>query len=133
MSLRAFLGFIAAPPRAMPLKALDSNKMQRNHWYLVSSHGSILFFVAVNPDCTVDDIMDGMSLTRRTVWGIVGDLRRADMLTVRRAGRHHHYSVNLDGPFLHPTIGRIPLRTILGPMMANGAEEPSNYYGSAAS
>jgi DNA-binding transcriptional ArsR family regulator len=97
--------------------------MQRTHWYLVSSHGSVLFFVAANPDCTVDDIIDGMSLTRRTVWGIVGDLRRAGMLEVRRDGRHHHYSVDLDGPFLHPTIGDVRLRTVLGLMVANGASE----------
>jgi len=97
--------------------------MQRTHWYLVSSHGSVLFFVAANPDCTVDDIIDGMSLTRRTVWGIVGDLRRAGMLAVRRNGRLHHYSVDLDGPFLHPTIDDVRLRTVLGLMVANGQNE----------
>ncbi len=105
--------------------------MQRNHWYLVSSHGSILFYIAANADCTVDDIMDGMSLTRRTVWGIVGDLRRAGMLEVRRSGRLHHYSVNLDGPFLHPTIGDMPLRTILGQMMRDGPADASTYSAAA--
>ena len=40
----------------------------KNEWYLVSSHGAILFYVAANPDCTVRDVAEGMSLTRRTVW-----------------------------------------------------------------
>jgi hypothetical protein len=93
---------------------------QRNHWYLVSSHGSILFYIAANPDCTVDQIMDGMSLTRRTVWGIIGDLRRAGMLSIRRNGRNHHYTVNLDAPFRHPTIDGVDLRMVLGRMMAEG-------------
>ncbi len=88
--------------------------MQRNHWYLVSSHGSLLFYIAAHPDSTISDIMDGMSLTRRTVWGLIGDLRRAGMLRVQRVGRLHHYRVNLDGPFLHPTINGMRLRTVLG-------------------
>jgi hypothetical protein len=93
---------------------------QRNHWYLVSSHGSILFYIAANPDCTVDQIMDGMSLTRRTVWGIIGDLRRAGMLSIRRNGRNHHYTVNLDAPFLHPTIEGVDLRMVLGQIIEEG-------------
>lgn len=84
------------------------------HWYLVSSHGSVLFFIAANPDCRIVDIADGMSLTHRSVWGIVGDLRRAGMLQVRRSGRHHHYAVDPDGPFLHPTISGLRLRSVLG-------------------
>ena len=103
--------------------------MQRTHWYLVSSHGSVLFFVAANPDCTVDDIIDGMSLTRRTVWGLIGDLRRAGTLAVRRNGRHHHYSVDLDGPFLHPTIGNVRLGTVMGLMVGNGPNAPVRYPG----
>lgn len=85
-----------------------------HHWYLVSSHGSVLFFIAANPDCRIVDIADGMSLTHRSVWGIVGDLRRAGMLQVRRSGRHHHYAVDPDGPFLHPTISGLRLRSVLG-------------------
>lgn len=87
--------------------------MERSAWYLVSSHGAILFFIAANPECTVNEIVSAMVLTNRTVWGLVGDLRRADMLRVKRAGRRHRYSVNLDGPFLHPTISGLSLRSIL--------------------
>lgn len=84
-----------------------------NEWYLVSSHGSVLFYIATKPDCTIREIAHAMSLTRRTVWGIVGDLRRAGMLNVRKEGRRHHYTVNLDAPFLHPTLGGYTLRPIL--------------------
>jgi hypothetical protein len=98
----------------------------RNHWYLVSSHGSILFYIAANPDCTVDQIMDGMSLTRRTVWGIIGDLRRAGMLSIRRNGRNHHYTVNLDAPFRHPVIDGVSLRMVLGRMIEEGPALPAS-------
>jgi hypothetical protein len=90
--------------------------MANSHWYLVSSHGSVLFFIAANPDCMISDITDGMSLTRRTVWGIVGDLRRAGMLNVRRSGRHHLYRVDPEGPFLHPTIKGVKLASVTGGM-----------------
>jgi hypothetical protein len=88
--------------------------MPNSHWYLVSSHGSVLFYIAANPDCMIRDITDGMSLTQRTVWGIVGDLRRAGMLKVRRSGRHHLYRVDPEGPFLHPTIRGVKLRSVMG-------------------
>ena len=95
-----------------------------NNWYLVSSHGSILFFVAVNPDCTIREIAESMSLTRRTVWGVIGDLRRADMLRVRKEGRRHHYTVNLAGPFKHPVLNGFSLRTILGELVSQASEQP---------
>ena len=91
---------------------------QRNQWYLVSSHGSVLFFIALNPGCTVAQIADGVSLTSRSVWGLVGDMRRAGLLHVQKNGRRHHYSANMDAPFIHPFIGRVPLRVILGRLAA---------------
>lgn len=96
----------------------------QNHWYLVSSHGAILFYIAVNPDCTINQISEAMSLTRRTVWGVVGDLRRAGMLRVRREGRRHHYSVNLDAPFKHPVLDGISLRDVLGELVRQATARP---------
>jgi DNA-binding IclR family transcriptional regulator len=94
-----------------------------NHWYLVSSHGAILFYVAATPNCTIREIAEAMSLTRRTVWGVIGDLRRAGMLHVRKEGRRHHYTVNLDGPFKHPVLSGFSLRTVLGALVKQAARE----------
>ena len=91
-----------------------------NNWYLVSSHGAILFYIAVYPDCTISEIANAMSLTRRTVWGVIGNLRRAGMLRIRKEGRRHHYSVNLDAPFKHPVLNGFSLRLILGELVAQG-------------
>jgi hypothetical protein len=91
--------------------------MRDSEWYHVSSHGSVLFYIAARQDCTVRDIVEALFLTRRTVWGIVGDLRRAGMLRVRKNGRRHHYSVNLDGPFRHPTIKGYTLGHVLRAFM----------------
>jgi DNA-binding transcriptional ArsR family regulator len=86
----------------------------RSEWYVVSSHGSLLFFIAARPGCTTEDIVSSLHLTPRTVWGLIGDLRRAGMLTVRRQGRRHYYSVNMSGPFRHPTLSGIKLGTVVG-------------------
>jgi hypothetical protein len=74
----------------------------------------MLFHIAVNPDCTVNEIAAEMSLTKRTVWGLIGDLRREGMLHIRKEGRRHHYSVNLDAPFLCPGVNGYQLRALLG-------------------
>ena len=86
----------------------------QDQWYLYSSHGTVLIHIAANPQCTIRDIADAMFLTQRTVWGVIGDLKRPGMLTIRKSGRRHHYTVNLDAPFSHPTVRGYALRDILG-------------------
>lgn len=82
--------------------------------HVFSSHGVVLFYIAANPDCCVADIAETMCLTRRSVRSVIGDLRRAGMLRVRKEGHRHHYTVNLDTPFLHPTLADYTPRPILG-------------------
>lgn len=103
--------------KAMPTTTSHVN----NHWYLVSSHGAVLFYIAVHPGCTIKQIAEEMSLTQRTVWGLIGDLRRADMLDVEREGRRHHYTVDLDADFRPPIIKGFSLRVVLGELVAKHA------------
>jgi hypothetical protein len=85
-----------------------------NNWYHVSSHGAILLCIAAYPDCTIDDIADALSLTKRTVWGVIGGLRRAGMLRIRKDGRRHHYRMNPDAPFRHPLNLEITVGEVFG-------------------
>jgi predicted transcriptional regulator len=78
----------------------------------------VLFHVAANPHCTVDEIADELALTHRTVWGLIGDLRRARLLLVSKDGRRHRYVANLDAPFLHPSLEGYTLRTIISLVVA---------------
>ncbi len=96
-----------------------------NGWHHVSSHGTVLFCIAANQDCTINDLSESLFLTRRTVWGIVSDLRRAAMLGVRKNGRRHHYSVNLDAQFRHPVLRGITLRHVLGELVSMARRDPS--------
>jgi DNA-binding transcriptional ArsR family regulator len=85
-----------------------------DNWYCVSAHGNVLVYIAVHPDCTIRDLTEALFLTPRTVWGLVGDLRRAEMLRIRREGRQNHYRVNLDAYMTHPGLQRLRLREVLG-------------------
>ncbi len=96
-----------------------------NGWHHVSSHGTVLFLIAANQGCTINDVSESLFLTRRTVWGIVGDLRRAGMLSVRKNGRRHHYSVNLDAQFRHPVLRGITLRHVLGDIVRMTRRDPT--------
>ena len=45
------------------------------------------------------------------------------MLRVRKEGRRHHYTVNLDAPFKHPVVNGVSLRVILGELVAHALRD----------
>ena len=101
--------------------------MGRQEWYHVSSHGAVIYWIAAAPDCTTEEIAGALCLARRTVWGIIGDLRRADMLRVRKEGRRHHYTVNPNASLRHPTLKRFTLGAILGDIAAQAARRDGRH------
>ena len=58
-------------------------------------------------------------MTTRTVWARVGELSRAGMVRHSRQGRRFTYTVELDAPFLHPSIKGLTLRMILSGIVAD--------------
>lgn len=89
-----------------------------HEWYLLSSRGVILFHIAVNPGCTIAQIAEMTSLTQRSVWSIVNDLKRASMITTKIVRRRSHFAVNMGASFLHPTLPEVPLKVILGKLVS---------------
>ncbi len=96
--------------------------MGKQDGYHVSRHGAVLYCIAADPDCTIKQLAEALCLTRRALWGITGDLRRAGMLRVRREGRTHHYTVNPNAPLRHPTLKGYTLRAVLGNIAAQAAQ-----------
>jgi DNA-binding MarR family transcriptional regulator len=99
--------------------------MGSKQWYLVSSHGSVLFYIATHPNTTIREIAEALQLTQRTVWSLIDDLRKKGMLYVRHRngnGRRQHFTVNLDGEFLNPVIPEISLRQVLGELIRQYAD-----------
>jgi hypothetical protein len=93
-------------------------------WSLLSAQGKVLFYIALCPSCSVQEIAIALNLTERAVWGIIRDLRHQNMLLLGRDNRRHRYSVNLDAPLLHPTIQGLTLRPVLGPIAEEALHEP---------
>jgi len=104
---------------------LREGRLKKNsddRWNLWSRQGSVLLHITLRPDSTVQDIAASIGLTQRAVWDHVGDLRRAGMIRARKDGRRNRYRVNLGGPFKHPTIQGVTLRTVLGNLRAASRE-----------
>ncbi len=60
---------------------------------ILNSRGRVLVFIVQHPGCTIRQISSGMFLTDRTVHSLVGSLREAEALTVRKRGRINYYRV----------------------------------------
>lgn len=97
----------------------------RGDWYLFSGHGAVLSYIACRPGCTIREMADALSVTPRTVWSLVGRLRRAGMLKVELEGHRHHYSVNLKTSFEVPAVGEFPLEMLLGALAEHGGRRPA--------
>jgi len=83
-------------------------------WFLFSSHDSVLFRIAANPGCTIEEVAEAMALTRDVVSHTMADLSRAGVLFARGKGSQARYTVNLDSAFLHPAVRGYTLGDVLG-------------------
>jgi DNA-binding transcriptional regulator GbsR (MarR family) len=83
-------------------------KGNRN-WNLMATHGIVLFYIAANPDSTMRQMSEALSLTERRIAQVVRDLAEANFLSVTRSGRRNSYMVNPDAQFRHPTLSHVTL------------------------
>lgn len=96
-------------------------------WHHCSSYGTVLVHIAANPHSTVKEIAEALYLTRRSIWGTIGALRASGQISAVRLGRTNHYFVNMEAPFLHPTVTGVKL----GDMLGHLAMEPESSLGVA--
>ena len=92
-------------------------------WSLLSPQGHVLFYIALCPESTTKDIARAIGHTERQIWSIIQNLRSEGMLRLRKQGRRHHYSIDLDAPLLHPTIAGLTLRPVVGPLVEQARSE----------
>lgn len=92
---------------------------------LLSPQGRVLLYIAACPDSPVEEIAESLDLTQRAVWSVVPDLRNSEMVRMRRKGRRHFYTINLDAPLRHPTIEGLTLRPIFGQIAAQSSRRRS--------
>ena len=82
-------------------------------WSVLSPQGHVLFFIALCPDSSVKDIARAIGHTERQIWNIIQDLKKRGMLHISKSGRRQVFRINLDAPFLHPTIEGLSLRSVM--------------------
>jgi hypothetical protein len=83
------------------------------NWELVTSHGLVLLYVALNPDATIRRIAASLELTERRVADLIWDLANADLLVVSRRGRRNHYALAPGARFRHPLIADTPFQSFV--------------------
>ncbi len=85
--------------------------MPKDNWYLVTSHGAALFYIALHAGCSADEVAQVMPVSRRRVMRILSALCREGMVQVRKQGRRRCYTVNSGVDFRHPRLTkyRLPL------------------------
>jgi hypothetical protein len=82
------------------------------YWSLLSTHGTVLWFVAAQSDVRVRQIAAETGFTERRVLQVLGDLRSAGFIHTERIGRRNHYVVPAAASFRHPAIGEVPFQTL---------------------
>ena len=76
-------------------------------WSLLSTHGSVLFFIASKPESTHREIARALNVTEKRVADVIRHLAQAEFITVHRAGRRNWYSLNRDAHFRAPPFAHI--------------------------
>jgi hypothetical protein len=97
-------------------------------WTIFSNHGIVLLHVAANPNITLRQLSDTLSITERQVFRILKDLAVADMIQVKRQGRCNCYVINPEAHLRHPTLSHIPLQRIITtvvPELTDRSEAPA--------
>ena len=82
-------------------------------WSLLSPQGHVLFYIALCPGSTTQNIARAIGHTERQIWSIIQNLKEGGMLHLRKNGRRHQFTINFDAPLLHPTIEDLSLRSLM--------------------
>ena len=95
------------------IRNYDTVQRATADWSLLSPQGRVLFYIALCPESTIKSMATAVGHSQRSVWSIVQSLRRGGMLRLRKNGRRHHYTIDLDAPMLHPTIQGLTIRPVM--------------------
>src|SRR3972149_3993946 len=92
-------------------------------WRVFSSHGTALFYIAQQPGCTAADLAAALVVSGRTARAIIGHLKRADLIRVRKDGNHPRYWINGHARFPDPVLSHTTLRPLVSIVHAHHGRE----------
>src|SRR4030042_2286222 len=93
---RKNLFFISRDPLTL-IQNIRSNSPESQFF---TTDGLTLIYIIRNPGCTIENIVTARFLTKRSVWGYIGNLRRAGLIRVKKDEhdkRIYCYFFNGDG------------------------------------
>ena len=82
-------------------------------WSLLSTHGSVLFYIASNPESTHREIARALNVTEKRVADVIRHLADADFVTVHRSGRRNWYTLNRDAHFRSPPLAHVSVDEVV--------------------
>jgi hypothetical protein len=112
--------------RALPRpRKQEFRKPRDREWSLLSAQGKVLFFIALCPGATTNEIALALDLTPRAVWNNVRTMRRAGTVRARSCGRTNKLYVNLDAPLFSPAVRGLTLRPLMGKIVKEARRRPN--------
>src|SRR4030067_2875710 len=92
-------------------------------WRVLSSHGAALFYIAQRSGCSAAELAEALLVSERTAWSIIGHLKQADLIRVRKDGNRHRYWINGHARFPDPVLSHTTLRPLVSIVHAHHARE----------
>ena len=91
------------PKQGQSKKLPDTGPLpvRRPEWGFLSNHSHVLVCLHNDPDMRMSEISVRTGLTLRIVQRIVKELADEGVITIEKAGRRNHYSINHGYPFRH--------------------------------
>lgn len=99
---------------------------QKGRWTFLTTHGTVLIYIADHADDTMHSVAHALGLTERTTAAVIAELRATGYLSVERRGRNNHYSVNEAMPLRRGQHARFSVRALLDALsVLDPKEEPA--------
>jgi hypothetical protein len=95
-------------------------------WSFLTNHARVLLCIAHDPGARLRDIAASLSITDRSVYGIVTDLTAAGYVVKHRDGRRSRYQIQAHLPLPEPASKEPAIGEVLALLMDNRArQQPS--------
>src|SRR2546423_10209642 len=101
----------------------SSSGNREPHWSLVTNHGHVLAYIAVDPDARLRDLAERVGVTERTAVQIVNDLEQAGYLTRTRVGRRNRYQIDGERKVRTPRLPTMTIGQLLA-LLLHALEQP---------
>jgi IclR helix-turn-helix domain len=95
-------------------------------WSFLTNHARVLLCIAHDPDARLRDIAASLSITERSVYGIVTDLTTAGYVVKHKDGRRNLYQIQAHLPLPEPASKEPAIGEVLALLIGSRARQKSS-------